>query len=94
MPTAAFLMPGPFNPAAFGMPGAQNPFTARPPMAPFGAPASAPTGNAAAIPGMDYLRMVADFMSAQATSLKAASAVAGCGPKTAGDSAAEAPPTA
>jgi hypothetical protein len=94
MPTAAFLMPGPFNPAAFGMPGAQNPFTARPPMAPFGAPASAPTGNAAAIPGMDYLRMVADFMSAQATSLKAASAVAGCGPTTAGDSAAEAPPTA
>jgi hypothetical protein len=43
---------------------------------------------------MDYLRMVADFMSAQATSLKAASAVAGCGPTTAGDSAAEAPPTA
>ena len=98
MPTAAFLMPGAFNPAAFGMPGSPNPFTAQPPfsaqpfMAPFGAPAPAPASNAAAMPGMDYLRMVTDFMNAQATSFKAASAGAGGGSATSGDSAGEAPP--
>lgn len=86
MPTAAFLMPGAFNPAnAFGMSNAaQQAFAA-----PFlGSP---PAPNAAPLPGMDYLRMVTDFMNAQATSLKAASAATGSGTGT-GDSAAEAPP--
>lgn len=90
MPTAAFLMPGAFNPAAFGMPGAQNPFAAQSPfsaqtpfsaqpfMAPFGAPpVPPPAGGVATMPGMDYLRMVTDFMNAQATTFKAANAAAG-----------------
>lgn len=104
MPTAAFLMPGAFNPAAFGMPGAQNPFTAQSPfssqpfMAPFGTPAAAaaPTSSMPTMPGMDYLRMVTDFMNAQATSFKAANAATGAsaGGSASGtaDSGSQAPP--
>jgi hypothetical protein len=86
MPTAAFLMPGAFNPAnAFGMPNAaQQAFTA-----PFMGSSSG--SSAAPLPGMDYFRMVTDFMNAQATSLKAAGAMAGG--SSGGDGAAEAPPS-
>jgi len=87
MPTAAFLMPGAFNPAnPFGIPNAaQQAFTA-----PFGA--SAPSPSPAAMPGMDYFRMVTDFMNAQATSFKAASAAASGAGASSGDSAGESPP--
>ncbi len=73
MPTAAFLMPGAFSPAnpfcipGVGQAGFATPFAAPPP------PASA----APQMPGMDYLRMVTDFMNAQATTFKAANAAAG-----------------
>ena len=87
MPTAAFLMPGAFNPTnPFGMPGMgpgafASPFAASPPPA-----ATAP------MPGMDYLRMVTDFMNAQATSFKAATAAASGNGLSSGDAAAESPP--
>ncbi len=87
MPTAAFLMPGAFNPAnPFGIPGAgqggafANPFSAAP------APSATPP-----MPGLDYFRMVTDFLNAQATTFKAAGAAAS-GNGVAGDAAAEAPP--
>ena len=86
MPTAAFLMPGAFNPAnPFGMPGMgqagfATPFAASPP------PAAPP------MPGVDYFRMVTDFLNAQATSFKAASAAASGAGAASGDSAGESPP--
>jgi len=98
MPTAAFLMPGAFNPmGAFGM-GAvgQQPFTGNPFAAPFGAPAAAPAPNSNGVPpmpGMDYFRMVTDFLNAQATTFKAATDAAGAGTGAASrsDSTAEQP---
>lgn len=81
MPTAAFLMPGAFNPiAGLGLGAAGQPaFPANAFAAPFAAApatATANAGGAPPLPGMDYFRMVTDFMNAQATSLKAASAAA------------------
>jgi hypothetical protein len=85
MPTAAFLMPGAFNPAnAFGMPASAQQAFASPFLAQSAAATPAP------LPGMDYFRMVTDFMNAQATSLKAAGAMASA--NSSGDSAAAAPP--
>jgi len=85
-PTAAFLMPGAFNPmTAFGLPGAQQAFTA-----PFGMPGPVPAPATPTVPGMDYWRMVSDFMNAQATSLKAATAASGS--SGGNDAKAEPPP--
>jgi hypothetical protein len=53
MPTAAFLMPGAFNPAAaFGMSGAQNPFAATGFASPFGVPSAPAPAPASAMPVM------------------------------------------
>lgn len=82
LPTASFLMPGAFNPMlAFGAAAPQQAFTP-----PFGVPGPAAAPAAANLPGMDYFRMVTDFLNAQATTLKAASQAGG------GDTKAEAPP--
>jgi hypothetical protein len=87
MPTAAFLMPGAFNPSnPFGMPSAaQQAFGS-----PFGA--SAPAPSPAAMPGMDYFRMVTDFLNAQATTFKAASTAASGGTAAADGGATGSPP--
>jgi hypothetical protein len=95
MPTAAFLMPGFANPMA-GNAMAGNPFAGAA-VNPFANPFVPPpaTGNASGnvppmAPGMDYFRMVSDFLNAQATSRKAAGAASGAAP-AAGDATGEAP---
>ncbi len=79
MPTAAFLMPGAFNPAtAFGMGNAAMSNAAQQAFSnPFMGGQAGSNGTPPPIPGMDYFRMVTDFLNAQATSFKAASGAAG-----------------
>lgn len=101
LPTAAFLMPGSFNPVAMN-PVSMNPVSMNPAAAfgltggapdhPFGsAPSPTPANPMSMMPGMDYFRMVTDFLNAQATTLKAAGAAAAAS-GSAGDGAAETPP--